>query len=34
MKSFTSQMYLPSIVEYPDYDFKNWEALEMLEDAF
>ena len=27
-------MYLPSIVEYPEYDFKNWEALEMLEDAF
>ena len=33
-KEFVSQLYLPSIVEYPDYDFKNWEALEMLEDAF
>lgn len=34
MRYFSSQMYLPSITEYSDYDFKNWEALEMLEDAF
>lgn len=34
VKEFSSQLYLPSIVEYPEYDFKNWEALEMLEDAF
>jgi heme/copper-type cytochrome/quinol oxidase subunit 2 len=34
MGYFSSQMYLPAITEYSDYDFKNWEALEMLEDAF
>ena len=26
-------MYLPSILEYSEYDFKNWQALESLEDA-
>jgi hypothetical protein len=26
--------YLPSITEYTEYDFKNWQALELLEDAF
>jgi hypothetical protein len=26
--------YLPSFHEYAEYDFKNWQALELLEDAF
>jgi hypothetical protein len=26
--------YMPSITEYTEYDFKNWQALELLEDAF
>ena len=25
--------YLPSILEYSEYDFKNWQALETLEDS-
>ena len=29
-----SSSYLPSISEYAEYDFKNWQALELLEDAF
>ena len=27
-------MYLPTFHEYAEYDFKNWQALELLEDAF
>lgn len=34
VREFSSQLYLPAITEYPEYDFKNWEALELLEDAF
>jgi hypothetical protein len=26
-------MYIPSILEYSEYDFKNWQALESLEDS-
>ena len=26
--------YLPEITEYSDYDFRNWQSLELLEDAF
>jgi heme/copper-type cytochrome/quinol oxidase subunit 2 len=29
-----SRSYLPSFHEYAEYDFKNWQALELLEDAF
>lgn len=25
--------YMPSVVEYSEYDFRNWQALESLEDA-
>jgi hypothetical protein len=28
------EFYLPTIAEYSEYDFKNWQALEFLEDAF
>lgn len=27
------EFYLPSILEYAEYDFKNWQALEALEDS-
>lgn len=27
-------MYLPTFTEYAEYDFRNWQALELLEDAF
>jgi hypothetical protein len=27
-------MYLPSFVDYAEYDFRNWQSLELLEDAF
>ena len=30
VKSF----YLPVITKYAEYDFKNWQAMELLEDAF
>jgi len=30
----SSNIYLPSFTEYAEYDFKNWQALELLEDAF
>jgi hypothetical protein len=33
-QSFKSNFYLPSIEEYAEYDFKNWQALESLEDCF
>ena len=26
--------YLPTITKYAEYDFRNWQALELLEDAF
>ena len=26
--------YLPNFTEYADYDFRNWQTLELLEDAF
>ena len=29
-----STFYLPSIIEYSEYDFKNWQASEALEDCF
>ena len=32
--SIISNSYLPNITEYAEYDFKNWQALELLEDAF
>jgi hypothetical protein len=28
-----SNFYLPSIVEYAEYDFKNWQSLDALEDS-
>jgi hypothetical protein len=28
------EFYLPNIAEYSEYDFRNWQALEFLEDAF
>lgn len=31
---FRSNFYLPLIEEYAEYDFKNWQALEALEDCF
>lgn len=27
-------MYFPTFVDYAEYDFRNWQALELLEDAF
>jgi hypothetical protein len=32
--SIMSSSYLPNVTEYAEYDFKNWQALELLEDAF
>ena len=32
--SGNSTFYLPSITEYSEYDFKNWQASESLEDCF
>ena len=29
----TRTFYMPSILEYSEYDFKNWQALESLEDS-
>jgi hypothetical protein len=29
-----STFYLPTILEYSEYDFRNWQALESLEDAY
>ena len=29
----TKRFYLPSILEYSEYDFKNWQAIESLEDS-
>jgi hypothetical protein len=29
-----SDFYLPVITKYAEYDFRNWQALELLEDAF
>ena len=29
-----NQFYLPVITKYAEYDFRNWQALELLEDAF
>lgn len=31
---FLANSYLPRIEEYSEYDFKNWQALESLEDCF
>jgi hypothetical protein len=28
------KLYLPVFAEYAEYDFKNWQALELLEDSF
>ena len=32
--SLESSFYLPTITKYAEYDFRNWQALELLEDAF
>ena len=32
--SMFDNMYLPTFTEYAEYDFRNWQALELLEDAF
>jgi hypothetical protein len=32
--TFRNNFYLPIIEEYAEYDFKNWQALEALEDCF
>jgi heme/copper-type cytochrome/quinol oxidase subunit 2 len=29
-----NRSYLPTFYEYAEYDFRNWQALELLEDAF
>jgi len=29
-----NRLYLPTFSEYAEYDFRNWQALELLEDAF
>ena len=29
-----SSIYIPTFNEYAEYDFKNWQAIELLEDAF
>jgi hypothetical protein len=31
---FNNNFYLPHFNEYTEYDFKNWQALELLEDSF
>jgi hypothetical protein len=31
--STLNSMYLPLITEYTDYDFKNWQTLESVEDS-
>ena len=28
------ESYIPTFTEYAEYDFRNWQALELLEDAF
>ena len=34
MSDLFDSMYLPTFTEYAEYDFRNWQALELLEDAF
>jgi hypothetical protein len=31
---YFDNLYFPTFHEYAEYDFKNWQALELLEDAF
>jgi len=31
--NYTSNNYLPLITEYSEYDFKNWQVLELVEDS-
>lgn len=31
--NYTTNNYLPSITEYSEYDFKNWQVLELVEDS-
>jgi len=30
----TNDFYMPMFVKYAEYDFRNWQAIELLEDAF
>jgi hypothetical protein len=32
--AFQQNFYLPAVEDYIEYDFKNWQALEALEDCF
>ena len=32
--SLLEENYLPTFTEYAEYDFRNWQTLELLEDAF
>ena len=32
--NFSLNFYLPLFVKYSDYDFRNWQSVELLEDAF
>lgn len=34
INQYLDNMYLPTFHEYAEYDFKNWQSLELLEDAF
>ena len=34
LNQYFDTAYLPTFHEYAEYDFKNWQALELLEDAF
>jgi len=31
---FAENLYLPTFTEYSEYDFRNWQSLELLEDSF
>jgi len=32
--NISKNLYLPLIINYAEYDFRNWQAIELLEDAF
>jgi hypothetical protein len=34
INNYMNNSYMPTFHEYAEYDFKNWQALELLEDAF
>lgn len=34
ISSVFESAYMPTFTEYAEYDFRNWQALELLEDAF